>query len=159
MSKKSLRNFYEKFIDFDSASVKKLEVGCGPSTREGHIGMDILDFGQEIVWDVDQGIPLADDSIDELFCQHTLEHVKDLVAVMDEFWRVLRPNGKLTAIVPHKDNKKALVPTHLRLMDEETFRAFEEKESRPHYTSKRWKIDELVKNERPDVVCIMRPIK
>jgi ubiquinone/menaquinone biosynthesis C-methylase UbiE len=137
----------------------KLEVGCGPSPRKGYTGMDILDFGQAIVWDVDQGIPLPDNSCVEIFCQHTLEHVKDLMGVMDEFWRVLRPGGKLTAIVPHKDNPKALVPTHLRLMDEGTFRAFEEAESRPHYTSKRWKINDLAVNDRPDVVVEMTPVK
>lgn len=140
----------------------KLEVGCGPTwitKRIDFIGLDKLDFGQEIVWDVEQGIPLPDNSCEEIFCEHTLEHVVDLMGVMDEFWRVLKPEGKLTAIVPHKDNEKALVPTHVRLMDEETFRAFEEEENRPHYTSKRWKILELATNDRPDVVAVMQPIK
>jgi SAM-dependent methyltransferase len=140
----------------------KLNAGCGTTPREGFIGIDLYDYGQDIVWDLEDGVPLPDDSCVEIITQHTLEHIPDMIGVMCEFWRVLEPNGKLTVIVPYKTNRKALIPTHVRLCDEETFRFFEEgkplNEARRHSPEK-WKIEEMIVNDRPDLVVIMRPIK
>lgn len=41
-----------------------------------------------------------DDSIDYIFTSHTLEHVDDIDQTLAEMYRILKPNGKLVAIVP-----------------------------------------------------------
>lgn len=140
----------------------KLDAGCGTSKREGFVGLDFFDYGQEIVWDLSDGVPLPDGSCREIFCQHVLEHVPDMVGVMNEFWRVLGPDGLLTAIVPYKTARKALIPTHVRLMDEGTFQFFEEGSElneRRRRGPEKWKIEEMAVNDRPDLVVVMRPIK
>ena len=133
----------------------RLDVGCGSAPRPGFVGLDKEDYGQEIVWDAEQGIPLPDDSCAEIFCQHTVEHLTDLVGVMREFWRVLGPRGKLTIIAPHRTSIQALKPTHVRLIDEGTFLAFAEEDKQG---AKYWRIEEMAVNERPDIHVIMSPL-
>ena len=140
----------------------KLDAGCGVSVREGYIGLDIYDYGQDIVWDMQGGIPLPDNSCAEIFTQHCLEHIPDMIGVMNEFWRVIKPGGKLTIIVPHKNNFKANIPSHLRIYDEGTFSFFEEgtefNEKRRHGPEK-WIIEETAVNDRPDMIVVMTPLK
>jgi SAM-dependent methyltransferase len=45
-------------------------------------------------------IPFPDDSFDLVLCSHVLEHVRDDVAVVREFGRVLRPSGRALIQVP-----------------------------------------------------------
>jgi len=158
ITKKNRRVLYDPIL---YGSIK-LNAGCGTTPREGFIGLDLYDYGQEIVWDMEDGIPLPNSSCVEIMTQHTLEHIPDMIGVMCEFWRVLKADGKLTVIVPYKTNRKALIPTHVRLCDESTFRFFEQdtelNEKRRHSPEK-WKIEEVSVNDRPDLVVIMRPIK
>lgn len=58
-------------------------------------------------WEVERGDVLAtfldDGSVDEVYSSHFLEHVPagdPLLRVMDEAWRVLRPGGTFTAVLP-----------------------------------------------------------
>lgn len=140
----------------------KLDAGCGNHKRSGFTGLDLFDYGQEIVWDLEDGVPLPDDSCVEVFTQHTLEHVQDMVGIMDEFWRVLKPGGTLTVIVPHRTADKAYIPTHTRRLDEGSFRFFEEDHpwnSERRRGPERWKILEMAVNDRPDLVVRMVPVK
>lgn len=54
-----------------------------------------------------QAIPLADESVDAIVCNHVLEHVDDDRKAMAEFLRVLRPGGWAILQVPIDDR----VPT------------------------------------------------
>jgi SAM-dependent methyltransferase len=49
------------------------------------------------------GYVLGDDCVDQVYASHLMEHVPKgdlLVAVMNEAWRILRPGGVFTIIVP-----------------------------------------------------------
>lgn len=51
----------------------------------------------------DYGGPLRDGSVDELYASHFMEHVhrgQPLINVMNEAWRVLKPGGTFTVIMP-----------------------------------------------------------
>lgn len=134
-----------------------LEIGCGFESprREKYIGLDIVDFGQEIVWDAEQGIPLPDNSCREIFSQHTFEHFENPIGVFNECWRILTLGGIMEVIVPHHTRGKAFGLHHARLWSLESFKYL----SRDDYGDKKWKILELVKNEKPDIYCRMGPIK
>jgi SAM-dependent methyltransferase len=47
-------------------------------------------------------LPLADNSIDRILLLHALELSEELHPMMDEVWRVLRPHGRLLAVVPNR---------------------------------------------------------
>jgi len=47
-------------------------------------------------------LPLADNSMDRILLLHALELSEELHPMMDEVWRVLRPHGRLLAVVPNR---------------------------------------------------------
>jgi len=95
----------------------KLDIGCGNKTEEGCIGIDIRDCGQEIVWDVRDGIPLPDNSVILIWSNHVLEHFdnQELEDLFREFYRILKKDGIVKSVVPH-----ALDPTAF-YFDHKTF--------------------------------------
>ena len=98
----------------------KLEIGCGDiDQKEGYVGLDIFDYGQEIVRNIEKGIPLCDNSVTAIYCQHVLEHIHDLLFVMNEIWRVCKKDATVEILVPHKNSINAVRdPTHIRFFDE-----------------------------------------
>lgn len=61
--------------------------------------------GVDIVADLDQGLPFFPDaSVDEIHSTHFLEHVRDLEFMLTELGRVLKPEGRVYAYVPHFSN-------------------------------------------------------
>jgi hypothetical protein len=59
------------------------------------------------VWDLENGIPFADDTFSEVRANHILEHLGDPVAIMSEIWRVLRDGGVLVFEVPSTSGEGA----------------------------------------------------
>ena len=132
----------------------KLNVGCGAKTIDGYIGIDKLDFGQDIICDIEkQALLFNSNKIDEILCEHCLEHLNDPMAAINEFWRVLAPDGKLTIIVPHRKSDRAWVIDHKTYYDENSFDTLE-----THHQQK-WKITHKAVNDRPDVVIELKPNK
>lgn len=54
----------------------------------------------DLVADV-QELPIANNSIDTIFCSQVIEHVPDTAKTFREFHRVLRPGGLLILTAPH----------------------------------------------------------
>ena len=84
-----------------------LELGCGPRKKvQGAIGIDAIDYeGVDIVGDVYAILNcFPDNTVDELFSFHFLEHVQDLSKLVDEMARVLKPGGEIVSTVPHFSN-------------------------------------------------------
>lgn len=109
-----------------------LDLGCGflrYREPDGFIGMDIIDYGQEIIWDVTKGIPLPDNSVPEVFTCHFLEHIEweHIFEIFRELWRICINNAKIFIRVPHPDCKWAYQSSHMfvwdDLMAEHLFRA------------------------------------
>lgn len=100
----------------------KLSLGCGRKKIEGFIGLDIMDFGWNKVWDVTRDqIPMADSSVDFIEMYNFLEHIerKYWIKLFNECWRVLKPAGVLNVMGPDvsKDLHLALSdPTHLSII-------------------------------------------
>jgi predicted SAM-dependent methyltransferase len=95
--------------------VIKLDIGCGNACREGYIGMDIAKFSKDVKIIVNlekQKIPCKDNSVDEIYCAHVLEHLNNPIEVLDEFNRILKPGGKLIIRVPYFADSQANVPMH-----------------------------------------------
>lgn len=91
-----------------------LDCGCADQKKEGYIGIDIDDWGQEIIWDLRKGIPLPDESVKDLNVCHVLEHFTNQEAkeFIKEAQRVLVLGGTLTARQPHVSHPTAFYPDH-----------------------------------------------
>src|SRR3990167_316583 len=112
--------------------MKRLDLACGNNKQEGFIGVDIIKEGTHA--DVEHNLlifpwPFEDNSIDEIFCSHFLEHIPHGYGFNDPFfdffnelWRVLKPEGKITFITPYYTSIRAFQdPTHQRFITEATY--------------------------------------
>ncbi len=103
-----------------TAGGQRLNVGCGTDIREGWINLDSSQLpGVDIVANLDEcgrtPLPLADDSIDEFYCSHVLEHLRDALGFMQELHRVAKPGAIATIRVPYGSSDDADEdPTHVR---------------------------------------------
>jgi SAM-dependent methyltransferase len=66
-----------------------------------YVGVDIAASSSTAVVADAQRLPFADVSFDTVFCSQVLEHVPEPWLAIQEFRRVLKPEGKLILTVPH----------------------------------------------------------
>ena len=99
----------------------KIDLGCGVNKPEGYIGIDNVTEA-DIQHDLCEGIPFEAGTVDVIRAKDILEHLPDTIFIMNECWRVLKPEGVLEIIVPrfpHVDSVKD--PTHIKFFTVETF--------------------------------------
>jgi predicted SAM-dependent methyltransferase len=92
---------YPKWIVLKKSKKIFLEIGSGDKKgKNGWVTVDL--HGSDIIHDLKKGIPLFDNSVDEIYASHVLEHIsfKDLIVLLDEIYRVLKLNGKFSVCVP-----------------------------------------------------------
>lgn len=123
------------------AGARALDVGCGGRKLPGATGMDILTLpGVDVVHSFNRvPWPFADRTFDLVFLNHALEHVGDVVAVMEEIHRVLRPGGRAVIQVPYFRCIDAYNdPTHTHFFTHGTLDYFLQESglSKYHYSKK-----------------------
>jgi predicted SAM-dependent methyltransferase len=97
---------------------KVLNLGCGRSNPPEYFGIDIQEMsGVDLVADLNNGIPLPDNTFDAVICTDFLEHLeqKNGIRIMEEIYRVLKPGGRLKFEVPSTDGNNMGAfqdPTH-----------------------------------------------
>ena len=82
----------------------KLHLGCGKRYLEGYIHVDIAEFAH-----IDYQLPIDDlstfksNSAEEIYASHVLEYFdrNDVINVLTEWKRVLKPSGILRLAVPN----------------------------------------------------------
>jgi SAM-dependent methyltransferase len=90
-----------------STAVTRLNWGCGGHPEPGWINSDRkAGPGIDISCDIREGLPLAEASIDYAVSIHALPEVPypDLVPVLSELRRVLKPGGVLRIGLPNLEN-------------------------------------------------------
>jgi len=93
----------------------KLDLGCGLRKRPGAIGIDVNPRSQaDVVHDLNRfPYPFPQNHFDEIFCDNVLEHLDDVIKVMEELHRIAKPSAIVTIIVPFFPNRYANTdPTH-----------------------------------------------
>ena len=96
--------------------MKKLDLGCGSSKKNGFIGVDLLPLkGVDIVHSLtDFPYPFENDSIDEIWMDNVLEHLPTPVRVVEELHRICKSGAKITISVPYFRSMYAFIdPTHV----------------------------------------------
>ncbi|PHG59746.1 class I SAM-dependent methyltransferase [Bacillus toyonensis] len=99
---------------------KKLHLGCGRTILEGWINLDIAPVdGVDVTADLNQckekPLPFDDNSIDEFFASHLLEHIQQPLNLMEELHRIAKPNATMICHVPYGSSDDAFEdPTHVQ---------------------------------------------
>jgi SAM-dependent methyltransferase len=108
----------------------KLHLGCGSKKLEGYVNVDVVGTPDKVCDLSAFPWPFEDDSADEIFSEHFLEHVIDFEKTILEIHRILKPNGVLHFRVPHFRN--ACTPGHLHRWDFSVFTCKRLGDSAPH---------------------------
>jgi SAM-dependent methyltransferase len=129
-----------------------LNLGCGDQGRPGFYNLDLLPLPDvDIVADLNEPLSaLPDDSVDEIYSHHTLEHVAQLLPLLGEIHRVARSNARIEFVVPHFSNPYGYSdPTHVRFFGAYTFFYFCHESDQPvrkvpnFYVSYRFRVESV----------------
>ncbi len=118
---------------FQTDSGLKIDLGCGTAKKTNFIGVDVNHYpGVDYVADLEEGLGfISDNSVDEYFSSHFLEHVQNLEGLLKEIHRTIKPNGKIEIIVPHFSNPYYYSDyTHKRFFGLYTFDYFSSKKQK-----------------------------
>jgi len=101
----------------------RVDLGCGDGKPAGFVGIDVKPGpGVDIVFDLEQGIPLPDACADVVRAYHVLEHLSDKERIMSEVWRVLKPGGRFVFEVPSTKGEGAFAhPGHKSYWNRSSF--------------------------------------
>jgi SAM-dependent methyltransferase len=104
-----------------------LDIGCGPNKFPNAIGVDKrLIQGVDVVCDIERELPFKTSSVDLIWMRHVIEHVGNLIGLMEEVYRVCRHRAAIEIVVPYYTSRGAFRdPTHVRYIAEDTFQYFE----------------------------------
>lgn len=88
-----------------------LDIGCGPNKYKSAnpedtvTGLDVQKLPcVDVVHDLEKPLPFDDNSFDMVYSRHTIEHIHNLLQLMNEIRRVLVPDGILKLVLPHRSN-------------------------------------------------------
>jgi len=82
-----------------------LNLGCGDYYADGWVNVDTADHPgvhRDVGWDVLEGIPHGDGTVNRVYMGHVLEHLplESVVPFLTEVFRVLAPTGAAVIIGP-----------------------------------------------------------
>jgi SAM-dependent methyltransferase len=112
----------------------KYNLACGEHKIQDFVGVDAVKTeAADVVYDLEK-YPwkfAKDNSADEIWCSHYVEHTSDLMKFMDECYRILKPGGRITVVAPYYSSMRAMQdPTHKRFISEMTW----------YYFNKDWRV-------------------
>ena len=120
---------YELFLQYaqslaereaDINNKLKIDLGGGINPLNGYKTIDLLDA--DINCDLNDGIPLEDDSVGVINASHIIEHLRDPLKTMREIYRVLCDGGWAFIEVPSTDGRGAWQdPTHVSYWNQNSF--------------------------------------
>ncbi len=131
----------KKYIS--KGGINKLNLGCGNNILENYINIDMINLeGVDLVTTLeDSKLPFEDNSIDEIVCDHILEHIYNFVPLMEELYRICKNKALIYVNVPYYKYEGAFRdPTHRRFFTERTFDYFSPENKYNYYTHARFKI-------------------
>lgn len=123
----------------------RIDLGSGKAKTPGHIGIDIME-GSDIEWDLNKGLPhkivmmdfgggiekqpmkdffTKPGTIEGIRSSMLLEHLNNIIPLMNDCYKLMAPGALFEISVPHKDSWEAYAdPTHVRFFVEQSFLYF-----------------------------------
>lgn len=141
-----------------------LNLGCGKNIMEDAVNVDIwAGEGVDRVCDIRDGIPFDDQSMEKVYANYILCQICDpekFRHVMNEIWRILKPNGYLYIKVPDARFPAAFQdPMDCRRFVKETFDYLDKDHYRFkefYYGFKPWTIISIKKERKDRLFVTMR---
>jgi hypothetical protein len=130
----------------------RLNLGCGMRRLPGFYNVDHIELpGVDILANLEEPFgDLPDDSVEAIYCRHTLEHVNRLLPLLGEIHRVTHADGQIEVIVPHFSNPYAYSdPTHVRFFGLYSFYYFSDPQDQPRrkvpsfYVPERFRVEHV----------------
>ena len=123
--------------------LKKLNLGCGLNYKKGYINTDIdKKVKADIYFDFSKfPYPFKSNTFEEVYASHILEHLKNVVEVMEELYRICKKDAVVKIKVPYFTTPGALTNFHhITYFDSGTMNIFEPKSNYHYYTKANYKI-------------------
>jgi hypothetical protein len=101
----------------------KLDLCCSSRKPEGFFGIDIFLFpGVDKIYDLNDGIPLEDNSCIEIRGHDAIEHLRNGMQTMKEIWRICQDGALVDILVPSTDGRGAWQDqTHCSFWNQNSF--------------------------------------
>lgn len=141
--------------DLQAGRPLRLNLGSGQRHLPGFYNVDLVELpGVDVLADLNEPLAgLPADSVEEVYCRHTLEHVTRFMELVGELHRVTRAGGRIEVIVPHFSNPYGYSdPTHVRFFGLYSFFYFCDVSDQPRrkvpafYTPVRFRVEEVRMN-------------
>ncbi len=104
----------------------RVDLGCGNAKRPGFIGLDQFP-GEQVdhVLDLTKDrYPFEDDSVDEVFSAHFLEHIDEPNHVFSEIGRMCKDGARIQFWTPYAWTNEAFLYGHLHNITEDLWNQF-----------------------------------
>ncbi|MFC0865560.1 methyltransferase domain-containing protein [Sphaerimonospora cavernae] len=144
-------------VHVDGSAPRVVDLGCGGTKQHAdNLGLDVRPGPTvDVVADLVDGVPFQDESVDQVFAVHVIEHLADYLPLLAECHRILRPGGVLHVLTPWWRHVNAVAdPTHVRLLDVQTFKYL----CRPDHAGRCW-YPLVVTRDEATVFADLLPVK
>ena len=105
-----------------------LDLGCGINKYKGAIGVDwVKRDGVDVVHNLNTlPYPFSDNTFDLIVMDNSLEHLDDVVGVMEEVHRISKIGSEVRIMVPYFRSRWAFIdPTHKHFFTVDSFAYFD----------------------------------
>jgi len=134
--------------------MKILDLGCGNKKQPGAVGIDMNPLTDaDIIHDLNSvPYPFEDSVFDEIIADNIIEHLDNVILVMEELSRISKVGATIKVVVPYFRSKWAYIdPTHRHFFTVDSFAYFDKDHiiSKLYkYTPVRFKLNKIVFNEK-----------
>jgi len=105
-----------------------LDLGCGNQKKHGAIGIDINPVtNPDIIHDLNTfPYPFEESTFDEIYVDNVIEHLDNVIKVMEGLHRISKPDGIIVIKVPYFRSRYACIdPTHSHFFTVDSFTYFD----------------------------------
>ena len=124
------------------AGKDNLNLGCALNHESGFTNLDCDERAcPDVIHDLEvTPLPFPDSSFDLVLGPHVFEHIRNIIPLVADIHRILRPGGYLVAVVPHAGCDSAWdSPAHVRSFTAATWTYFDRRTyEKDHSTHGAW---------------------